>query len=130
MKFFLMVSFLFFISCSGKNKVPAGILPQQEMGAVLWDLIRADEYIINFILKDSFHKKKHESIKLYEQVFKIHDINKDEFQKSLTFYKNHPGLLQSLLDTLESRKKREAEKTTSSYMDTLKKKNTPYQKLK
>jgi hypothetical protein len=30
--------------CSGKDKVPSGIIPREEMGNILWDMIEADQF--------------------------------------------------------------------------------------
>ncbi|MDP9229987.1 MAG: DUF4296 domain-containing protein, partial [Bacteroidota bacterium] len=118
-----------FISCSN-NKVPKGILPEPKMGNVLWDLIRADEFVLNYV-HDSTRSKKQESIKLYQQVFQIHKITKEEFEKSFSFYKKHPEILQPLLDTLERRKKREIEKETElhNFIDTSTRTKIPPKKI-
>lgn len=76
------------------------MLDQDQMTKVMWDLIRADEYVYNFIMKDSARDKKQESIKLYEQVFRIHHTSKEEFEKSLYFYQRRPDLLKPVMDSL------------------------------
>lgn len=126
MKVCLFLSLLILVSCSEKNKVPKGILPPQKMEVVLWDLIRADEFVLNYIVKDTSRNRKLESIKLYEQVFTIHGINKGKFQKSFLFYEKHPELLQPLMDTLEKRQKREGARIMHpSFSDTLRKQAIP-----
>jgi hypothetical protein len=101
--FFFSLLFLVISSCT-RHKMPADILPQPRMQAVLWDLMRADEFIINYASKDSGYNKTEESLKLYEQVYTIHKTTKAEFQKSLSYYNREPGLFKAILDSLEKRK--------------------------
>ncbi len=90
-------------NCVGKDKVPANVLPQEKMRVVLKDMMTADQFLANFVLNiDSTKKKESESIRLYNQVFAIHKISPEIFFKSFTFYKEHPALLQPIMDSLRS----------------------------
>ena len=102
MKFFIPIIIFSSIipACIQKNKVPKSILTQKDMTLVMWDLIKADEYVYNKATMDSSFNKKQESVKLYEQVFRIHDTSREEFEKSLTFYQNRPDLLKAVMDSL------------------------------
>lgn len=67
----------------------------------MWDMLRADEFVTSFIWKnDSNVNRMEESLRLYEQVFSIHNISKEQFEKSLVFYREHPDLLKMIIDTL------------------------------
>jgi hypothetical protein len=91
----------FFISCSNKNKVPDEVLPASEMEKVMWDMFRADEFVTSFVWKnDSGINRLDTSLRLYEEIFRIHDITKEKFEKSLSFYRTHPDLLKSIVDSL------------------------------
>ena len=73
------------------------------MQAVVWDMMRADQFVtILYLEKDSTLDRNTESIKLYQQVFRIHQISKEEFQQSLSFYRSHPALLKVIMDSLKS----------------------------
>jgi Domain of unknown function (DUF4296) len=100
------VSFLVLIvtSCSPKKRIPQDVLPQPQMQAVLWDMLRTDEFVMNYFKNDSVRSKKDESTKLYEEVFRIHKTNREQFKKSMNFYNGHPDLLKVVLDSLENRK--------------------------
>ena len=102
MKFFISIIILSFIipACIQKNKVPKTILAQKDMTLVMWDLIKADQYVYNHATNDSSFDKKQESIKLYEQVFRIHRTSREEFEKSLAFYQTRPDLLKAVIDSL------------------------------
>lgn len=98
----LILFALFFISsCSGKNRIPSDVLSRDEMQTVLWDMIRADQFLQNYVfIKDTSVKKKEESISLYKQVLSIHGISKEKFEKSFAYYKSNPQLIQSIMDSL------------------------------
>ena len=92
------------LSCSGKNKIPKDVLSQPQMEAVLWDMISADEFIAGYVLpKDSSLDKKQESIKLYDEIYRIHKTSKEKFEKSLSFYQSHPSLLMDVLDSINAK---------------------------
>ncbi len=95
--FFLMVFIL--IACSS-SPVPKGIIRPNQMQKVLFDLIKADEFLTNFAVKDSTINLKTRRISLYEQVFTIHHISKDDFYKSYRYYQQHPDKNKVLFDSL------------------------------
>ncbi len=105
MKFFsgilLFITLIF--SCT-KNNGRQDVLPENKMTAVMWDLIRADQYVSDFLLKDSARIKKAESIKLYEEIFHIHKITQQQFKKSLEYYSSRPDLFRPIIDSLVKRK--------------------------
>ena len=88
--------------CSDKNSVPSGILPREKMENVLWDMIQADQYA-TVLAKDStahIADLKVERLRLYDQVFRLHDVSREKFQKSYQYYSDHPELSQELFDSL------------------------------
>jgi hypothetical protein len=103
-KILLIASILFlFVGCAGKNTIPPGVLPQKKMQAILWDLMRADQFLNEYVLnKDSSLNKKTESQKYYQQIFAIHKISREEFQYSFSFYKMHPVLFKPILDSISA----------------------------
>lgn len=104
MRFILFLGLVFIFSCSGKKEIPADILSQDKMSEVMWDMLRADEFVSNFTRKDSSHSMKDKSTYLYEEIFKIHKINKSQFEKSVSFYNLHPDLFKIVVDSLEKRR--------------------------
>lgn len=75
----------------------------------MWDLMRADAYVLDFVMKDSSRNQKQESANLYERIFSLHATTKEAFQKSLAFYESRPDLLKPIADSLHSDEKRVAE---------------------
>ncbi|MBC7873755.1 MAG: DUF4296 domain-containing protein [Ferruginibacter sp.] len=99
----LCIVFLFFLTggCKNKNEVPGNVLSQKKMQAILWDMMRADQFLADYILnKDTTLLKKTESLKYYRQVFAIHQVSKEEFQRSFSFYQSHPALFRAIMDSI------------------------------
>lgn len=92
-----LLAFILFSCSSRKEKV----LPPAKMQAVLWDLMRTDKFLSDYVLnKDSSKKVDSESVKLYQQVFAMHQINGEEFSRSFTYYKDHPEHLKAIMDSI------------------------------
>jgi len=89
--------------CSTENGISNGVLTQKKMQAILWDLMRADEFLAGYVLnKDSTLDKTTESLKYYQHIFAIHKVNKEEFQHSFSFYLSHPALLRAIMDSISN----------------------------
>jgi len=99
----ILLLLISFFSCSEKNQ-KKDILPEKEMREVMWDMIRADQYVAAFLLKDSTHTKRDESIRLYEDIFHIHKITREEFKASFDYYSSRPDLFRPITDSLAKRK--------------------------
>jgi hypothetical protein len=97
---FLLISFF---SCSEKGQ-KKDILPEKEMREVMWDMMRADQYVAAFLLKDSTHTKRDESIRLYEAILHIHKITREKFKASFDYYSSQPDLFRPIIDSLAKRK--------------------------
>lgn len=110
----LIVLLIFFtVGCKNKNGVPGSVLPRKKMQLVLWDMMRADQFLTDYVLnKDSSLKRTNESLKYYQQIFAIHKISKEEFQHSLSFYKSHPILLKEIMDSISTPEKASPVKLT------------------
>ena len=80
-------------SCTDSSKIPSSIIPKDKMEKVLWDMMLADRYSAQYLLRDSASRNvKVETMKLYEQVFQIHKISQAEFVKSFKYYLNRPDI--------------------------------------
>ena len=91
-------------ACSDKDQLPKGVLHQQQMREILWDMIRAGEFLNAFVInKDSSVNKVAESEKWYNKIYQMHKTSKAEFEKSYHYYSDHPDLMKELLDSLSKR---------------------------
>lgn len=100
-----------FSACSDKSRVPSDVLDREEMETVMWDMILADRYAITYLPMDSVKRKdiKTETLKLYDQVFQVHKITREEFIKSYKFYLSRPDISKVMFDSIASRANRKRE---------------------
>ena len=107
MRFFLFIILIILnFGCIRDNKIPKDVIPQNQMRKIMWDLMRADAYVTDFVMKDSTRDKKTESAKLYEKIFDIHATSQEAFKKSLVFYQNRPDLFKVISDSLRADEKK------------------------
>ncbi len=98
--FILLVSFMV-LSCRQGKKEPAGLLPEKKLRAVVWDMMRADQFLADFVFsRDTSLNKLDESLLVYNRIYAIHQVTKEEFRQSFNYYRQHPDLLKSLLDSV------------------------------
>lgn len=109
-----LVVLLLISSCSNKDDIPQNVLPQKKMQQLLWDVMRADELVTYSITADSSINHFAKSTELYSRIFNLHKTTNEVFVRSLTFYQNHPHLLQPILDSLQSQSSR-VDTTAASY---------------
>src|SRR5882757_1147900 len=99
-----LLAMLLVAGCSDKDKVPSGIIPREQMEKILWDMVQADQYSSLYLVKDSARiNVKTETQKLYQEVFRLHQISREEFRKSFQYYQEHPDLTRSVFDSLLAR---------------------------
>ena len=98
-----LLLFAFIAACVSKDVVPADMIQQEKMKMVMWDMIRADEFLAGYVFsKDSTADKRRVSDSLYASVFRIHHISPDEFKKSFNYYRTHPAEMRTLVDSLSN----------------------------
>ena len=83
--------------------MPKEVFPPEKMEVVLYDIIRADELVDLSSLKDSTYRQLSKRTALYDSVFQLHSISKEDYDKSIQFYESRPDLLKVILDTLHSK---------------------------
>jgi hypothetical protein len=95
---------IIFTSCNQGNKIPKEIIDRQHMQELMWDMLRADVFLIDYAGKgDTAFNRSKESITFYQKVLVLHNTSKEEFKKSLDWYQQHPKEMKVILDTLQSR---------------------------
>lgn len=99
----ILSAFLILSACKSSTSKPAGLIPEKKMKAVLWDMMRADQFLTDFVFsRDSSLNKLNESLQVYNQIFTIHKISKEAFRESFRYYQQEPGLLKALLDSVST----------------------------
>lgn len=101
---------LYFFSCSS-DTVPDNVLPPEKMEAVLWDVIMADEVADYYVQKDSSLKALDKHVELYQKLFGIHKITREQFKNSLQYYEKRPDLLKPIFDSLQKKSERQTIRT-------------------
>ncbi len=101
--------FLLGLAACSNRKVPSDIIQPEKMKPLIFDMMRADQFVDSYVLTDTALKSKEQHIKLYEQVFLIHKTNRDQFYKSLSYYQQHPKINKVLFDSLMSYSTRQRE---------------------
>lgn len=119
MKILIMALVLSFLlpACGNKNNIPKGILKQDKMQKVLWDVLQADAFTFQYISKDSSKKPEAAMAALQQQIFATHKTTRGEFYKSYDYYKKHPDIMAPLLDSMISKYTRDKHEYTNAGKD-------------
>ncbi|MHB1276951.1 MAG: DUF4296 domain-containing protein [Bacteroidia bacterium] len=85
---------LFLASCQSNTAIPDDILPRETMKNILVEVNLVEGALkANFILADS---AKMVAPTLYEEIYKRHNTDAATFQKSMTWYFEHPEILEEI----------------------------------
>jgi Domain of unknown function (DUF4296) len=110
MKWLFPLLLMLVFSCTGRNTIPSGILKQDQMEKVLYDVIIAEGYAETFLYKDSSQNKEYWMNGQLDKVLAIHKVSQETFMKSYDFYKNRPDLLKPIMDTMDAKSRRNRDK--------------------
>jgi hypothetical protein len=101
----ILLSFsLVITACSKKEKVPKDLLSKQQMEDVLWDVLRGSEFLeIYMFPKDSTIDKASKAQEWYDEIFRLHKTDRPTFEKSYTWYQQHPVIMKEVLDSLSNK---------------------------
>ncbi len=95
---------LLLLSCADKPSRPTGVLSAEKMEAVLWDLLRAEQFVSNYVVgRDSALSAKAKGPQLYAAILSKHGLTDSLFRISLDYYKKHPKQLQPIIDSIGQR---------------------------
>lgn len=103
MPIFFLGFLLLLLSCTGKPSVPDGVLAEDKMVRVLFDVIRADELVDLYTINDSLYRLAARRRAVYDTIFHLHALSNETFQKSMRYYQDHPVLLKEVLDSVQQR---------------------------
>ncbi len=88
------------VACN--SRLPKNVLPVNTMKVVMFDMLKADEWYARKLAGDTLMLRMKDDIPLYEQVFAVHKLTKNEFFDSYHYYEAHPVAYKELVDSLES----------------------------
>ncbi len=89
------------------NSIPGDVIPPEKMKMIVYDLLRADEAAIRVKLDSSINTYTNRTLVMYNNVFAVHKISRDEFYKSYKYYEEHPDLNKALMDSVSTFANRE-----------------------
>ncbi len=97
-----------FASSCGDGK-PRGVVSQEKMQAVIWDLALAGEYVNGYVYyQNPAQNRAAINNDLLKEIYRVHNISKKEFDKSLDYYKKNPKLLMAILDSVVAKQNKRA----------------------
>jgi hypothetical protein len=96
----VLISLVFYLTACSSGPVPKGIIHPDKMEKVVNDIIQVDEFINNFLIKDTALNIKNKRSELYEKVFLLNKTNRKEFFTSFKYYQQHPDKQKVLFDSL------------------------------
>lgn len=108
----LLLCYVVLMGCSKESELPEGVLPKEKMVPFLIDVYTAEGKIQNLrVSRDSATAL----FQVYEdQLFEIHDIDRDAYLKSMSYYYEQPKKMEDIyatvLDSLNLREQRLKEK--------------------
>lgn len=96
------VVFIFLLMAFGcvNKSIPKEVMQPNEMKVIVWDMIAADEISSDDMVADTTVKLFGASVKNYSKVLQIHKISKEEFNRNLRYYEEHPDKQKILYDSV------------------------------
>ncbi len=94
-----LILFSFLLSCSSGDDIPKDIIPLRQMKFIVYDVLQAEELAPLMYPKDTVAAKL-KTTGLFQQVFAIYKISREDFYKSFHYYEAHPDMNQILFDSL------------------------------
>lgn len=101
----ILITIFFIASCGRKDRIPADILSKEKMQDVLWDMMRADQFLSDYVLnQDTTLVRKNESIPYYSKILALHQVSQEKFRESYYYYRARPQLMKIIMDSLSQKK--------------------------
>lgn len=95
------------MGCTDTSKIPKDVLPKNKMEKVLWDILQAERFSALFLIKDSASLNvEMEKLKLYDHVFALHKVSRDDFMKSYKYYLSRPDIAKVIFDSMSVKAER------------------------
>lgn len=95
----IVTVFILVAACRNKKQ---DVLPPAKMQQVMWDMMRADEMATYYGTADSSKLRPAYRTTLYQEIFRIHGITKEQFGSTLEYYESRPDLFKPIFDSLQS----------------------------
>lgn len=100
-------------ACGNDDSIPSNVLKLDKMQAVMWDIVRADVFTVEYIKRDSVKNLQQENLRLQKKIFALNNITHEQYYRSYEYYKSKPELMKALLDTMAARVNRSRNGTST-----------------
>lgn len=98
------------VGCGTGDRRPAGVVPRKKMEAMLWDFMRADVFVNDYVLpRDSSLNANREKEQVFQRVLRFNNVTQADFRKSLDYYMDHPDLMKTVLDSVQTYAQKDAD---------------------
>ncbi|TAE16660.1 MAG: DUF4296 domain-containing protein [Bacteroidetes bacterium] len=99
-KQWVIFSILIWAACSPQP--PAPDVDINTMKVIIWDLMKADEYVLNVRHRDSSENIKPVLAQYQATVYQLHNIAEADFKKAYKQYAENPVLMKELYDSVQA----------------------------
>lgn len=89
-----------FVWAACSPQPPAPEVDINTMKGIIWDLMKADEYVLNVRARDSSEDVKPILAKYQATVYQLHKIAEADFKKAYKQYAENPVLMKELYDSV------------------------------
>lgn len=84
----------------------SSLIKENEMSDIINDLSLAEAYVETYLMRDTSLHKDSLLKKEMQKVFKIHQVEEEQFSRSYGFYLKHPDLFKIIIDSANDRASR------------------------
>jgi len=113
MRYACLLLCFFALACRQEDAIPSSVIPPEEMEKILFEANMAEEFVNNYVMRDRSKNKETEIRREYEKIFFMHGITEQQFKKSYDFYRSHPDIYKTLMDSLDAKAQRKRSETYS-----------------
>lgn len=103
---FLFLMLLAIIACQQKARNQF-VYDKEKMLRVTWDLIKANDFVGQFVFKDTTKQLKIESIAMFQKVFALNKTTREEYLFNYKYYVARPAIFHEIMDSMSVRANRD-----------------------
>ncbi len=91
--FFVVLCFMWLISCNPYDRIPGDVIGKEKMGRILFEIGMAEGHMETYYFSDSSLNRDSLLKSELQKVLYIHQVSQPEFVHSYAFYKSRPHIL-------------------------------------
>ena len=102
MRVFITLLLVSLLAACKDRSVSAGVLPEEKMEKVLWELLQADEWAFHLHPLDTAARKR-AALQHYAEIYRMNGIDAKTFRESYNYYSERPTILSPVLDSIRNK---------------------------